>query len=199
MSYYHPSAKYKRLSACSDYSDSAWDGKVTVSFSYAQYGWIQLWICTSAYLQSVTIHLSDVEDPFLDLQKWLESIAEGRYPCSLDIDEEGCVKTLTVEEVGVDKLDFTITSEEDNALDFFRESDDAAVEEPFIVLRCRVSAKQLVREFVRKLNSFITDYLCLDGWNSGWLRQVNLTRLLLLTQDEWIEYINPLFHEHPPQ
>jgi len=144
---------YSRLMKYTPYEDPNWERKVAINFGYAVAGWISLWISNTAFLQNISIHLSNYDDPFEELEKWLEAICSGQSTGQFCIDEEGTVVTLRFIRLGPDLLDFQV-------VDGYGEHD----RERDILIRCRVSAKQLVQEFIFKLDLFIHHYYDWDEW-----------------------------------
>jgi hypothetical protein len=59
-----------------------------------EYGWAKLHLTLDA--TTVSIHLSEVFDPFFELVAWGREIDEGDLPIEMEIDEEGRVAVLTV-------------------------------------------------------------------------------------------------------
>ena len=135
------------------YENPMWEGKVAICFGHADAGWILLWISSTAFLQNISIHLSDYDDPFGKIEMWLEAICLGQSTGQFWIDEEGIVVTLRFIRLGPDLLDFQV-------VDGYGDHDG----DQDILLRCRVSAKQLVREFIFKLDMFIHHYYDWDDW-----------------------------------
>lgn len=147
------------------YDTMGWDGKITVCFSYAIAGWIQLWISGTSYLQHITLYTSHVFNPYPALIEWLEAVAENRLPARLAIDEEGVGKTLIALPLDDGRIDMQIQ--------------DALYEEDGeILFRMRVDRRQLVAEFVRKFELFLKDYYDKNQWEFGHdLPMLDLSRL----------------------
>ncbi len=142
---------------------SEWTGQVTVCFSHAQAGWVMLWIATTAHLQHITIHLTDIYNPFLFLFGWLEEISAGRLPAEVQIDEESIGKTLYAAPAEDDLMDFQILD---------RHQPDQ------VLWGCRCSKRQVVGEFVAKFELFLQRYYQDDGWRfPPGPRAVDLTSL----------------------
>ncbi len=137
------------------YESPEWEGSVTVCFGHPRNGWIMLWIAGTPYLQSLTIHTSDVFDPYTDLIHWLEAIAQDQLPAQVIIDEEGQEKTLVVVPAGNEQVDFQILN------DYIEEKDKE------ILLRLRVSKRQLIAEFIHKFELFQRDYYQRSEWPNG--------------------------------
>lgn len=147
------------------YDSERWDGFITVCFSHASAGWIQLWISGTAFLQHMTIYMSHVSDPFPEMIEWLEAVAENRLPASLAIDEEGVGKTLIALPLDDGRIDLQI-------------QDALYEEEGEILFRMRVDRRQLVAEFVSKFELFVKDYYDKNQWEFGRdLPTLDLTRL----------------------
>src|SRR5574338_776661 len=72
--------RYESILKISPFEKANWNGQITVCFSHVQAGWVLLWIATTAYVQHLTIHLSDAFKPFPDLFHWLEEIVNDRFP-----------------------------------------------------------------------------------------------------------------------
>lgn len=145
-----PDSRYEDFLKLFPYETEGWTGKITFCFSYAQIGWVLLWISTTSYLQHITIHLSDVFDPFPDLIRWIEAIAESRLPSEIEIDEEGVIKQLYANHAGNNLVDIQI------------KDDDGK-----IIFRCRCDRRQLVNEFVNKFELFREQYFETKDWRYG--------------------------------
>jgi len=65
-----------------------------VRLEMEEYGWAKLHLTLDA--TTVSIHLSDVFDPFPELVAWGREIDEGDLPIEMEIDEEGRIAVLTV-------------------------------------------------------------------------------------------------------
>lgn len=150
------------------YDDPWWDGKVTVCFSHATVGWVHLWISGTPYLQHITIFASDVFDPFIELVKWLEAIADNRLPAEFDIDEEGIGKKLSAFPVDDERVDFLVQ--------------DAYSDTNEIFLRLRVPKRQLVTEFVSKLDLFLQAYYEAEQWSGANLKALDLSTIRRFAQ-----------------
>jgi len=70
------------------------DAQLGVRFEMEEYGWAKLHLSLDD--ATVTIHLSDVFDPFPELFVWGREIGEGDLPVEMEIDEEGQEAVLTV-------------------------------------------------------------------------------------------------------
>lgn len=70
------------------------DAEICIRLEMEEYGWAKLHITLDAV--SVTIHLSEVFDPFYELVAWGQKIDEGDLPIQMEIDEEGQEAILTV-------------------------------------------------------------------------------------------------------
>lgn len=162
-----PKNRYEIFVERIPYEDVNWDGAINICFSQAHVGWILLWVTTTAYLQSLTIYCSDVFPPFADMVKWLEAISEGQLPAAFNIDEEGDVKTLRAIPAKNGYLDFQIVDEE-------------LEDEPNILLRARVLPRQLISEFVFKLELLLEkDYQAEDYPYAPNLNELDLSKLRL--------------------
>ena len=65
-----------------------------VRLEMEEYGWAKLHLSLDG--STVSIHLSDVFDPFPELVAWGREIDEGDLPIEMEIDEEGRIAVLTV-------------------------------------------------------------------------------------------------------
>lgn len=162
--------RYASFVKSNPYDSENWDGLITVCFSHASVGWIQLWISGTAFLQHMTIYMSHVSDPFLEMIQWLEAIAENRLPARLAIDEEGVGKTLVALPLDDGRIDLQI-------------QDALYEEEGEILFRMRVDRRQLVAEFVRKFELFLQEYYDKNQWEFG-------SDLLLLDLSRLNQYCN---------
>jgi len=147
-----------------------WNGKISVQFGYASYGWVMLSLMTNASLNSsLVIHLSDVYPPFEDMIDWLKAIANNKTPVSFKIDEEGCYKELIVRPYSgrysedVD-IEFRIIGDTWDA-------EKKEVQEECVFL-CRAKRSQLLDEFVRRLEQWLKEDYDPNEWHQTW-RQDN--------------------------
>lgn len=69
------------------------DAQVRVRLEMKDYGWARLHLSLDD--ATLTIHLSEVFDPFGDLLGWGREIDEGDLPVQIEIDEEGRESVLT--------------------------------------------------------------------------------------------------------
>ncbi|MEW5871291.1 MAG: hypothetical protein AB1894_18610 [Chloroflexota bacterium] len=162
----HNRNRYADFVQYTPYESEAWQGEINVCFSQSTAGWILLWIASTAYLQHITLYTSEVMPPYPDLLRWLEAITEKRLPADCAIFEEGPVKTLRARSAEDGLLDFQI-------LDNYWEIEDAE-----IIFRCRVSPRQLVAEFVAKLELLLEKYYIPEEWpHGGDLRGLDLSKL----------------------
>ena len=165
---------YTKVIEYCPYEDPRWQGKITTCFSYQSSGWALLWISTTAAFQNISIHLSYAFDPYGDLVRWLEAICSDQPTNQFSINEEGTFITLRFTRLGPDLLDFQV-----------HEGDgDIEYEDQDILLRCRVSAKQLVQEFVSKLDLFLRNYSDRKEWILGF--GINISDLARFNS-----YLNP--------
>lgn len=147
------------------YDTPCWDGLITVCFSHASAGWIQLWIGGTSFLQHVTIYTTHVYDPYPEMIEWLQAVAENRLPARLAIDEEGVGKTLIALPLDDGRIDLQI-------------QDTLEEEDGEILFRMRVDRRQLVQEFVSKFELFIQSYYQEEQWEHGCaLRTLDLSGL----------------------
>ncbi|GHT93821.1 hypothetical protein FACS1894116_06660 [Betaproteobacteria bacterium] len=70
------------------------DARLGVRLEMGEYGWAKLHLTLDD--ATVTIHLSEVFDPFPELLAWGREIGEGDLPIEMEIDEEGQEAVLTV-------------------------------------------------------------------------------------------------------
>lgn len=70
------------------------DAQLGIRFEMGEYGWAKLHLTLDK--ATVTIHLSDVFDPFPEILAWGREIDEGDLPIEMEIDEEGQEAVLTV-------------------------------------------------------------------------------------------------------
>ena len=70
------------------------NANLAVCLEMEEYGWAKLHLTLDA--TTVSIHLSDVFDPFPELVAWGREIDEGDLPIKMEIDEEGRIAVLTV-------------------------------------------------------------------------------------------------------
>ena len=75
-------------------SDAMYHGRIAVAFGYPEYGWTQLALLSTAYLESVVILCSWVYDPLPALLQWLERVVAGTFPAEFVVNEEGRSKRL---------------------------------------------------------------------------------------------------------
>lgn len=87
-----------------------WNGRVTVAFSYAKSGWIQMALMATPFCKSVVVHCSDVFDPFPAMQMWLEKIARKELPADWEIDEEETMVLLRARAEPDGCVDFQVWS-----------------------------------------------------------------------------------------
>jgi hypothetical protein len=69
------------------------NANLAVRLEMEEYGWAKLHLTLNA--TTVSIHLSDVFDPFPELVAWGREIDEGDLPIKMEIDEEGRITVLT--------------------------------------------------------------------------------------------------------
>jgi hypothetical protein len=132
-----------------------WDGKVTVAFGYAEYGWIPMAIMTTTFNRSMVVHCSEVFDPFPDMQRWLEQIAGKQLPADWEIDEEGKKTLLRVKADKDDQLDFQI----------WRYSyPENPKYPPQFKLRARIERVQLLMEFYRRFTQYVREDFDPQHW-----------------------------------
>ena len=124
----------------------SWAGKVTIGFSYPYHGWIQFVVTATTYVQNVIVKLSNVFDPFPELIRWLETIAEGNLPNEFVIDEEGVEKIFRAIPVNGDEFIFEIVE--------LLYGEDKSEEEP-IFLYVQVTRKQFLSEFLKRWDDFL--------------------------------------------
>ena len=150
---YSFSSRYTSFVNQYPYENAVWAGKVTVCFSHAQSGWVQVWVAGTSFLQDITIHASHVGDPFPSMVAWLEAIAQNQLPAEFTIDEEGKGKTLLVFPWEQNLLDFQIR-------------EHYSIEEE-LYFRMRVNRRQLIAEFVQKFEHFLKEYHEPAQWEHG--------------------------------
>ena len=154
-----PAGRYRSIIEHNPFDHPGWEGLVTVCFAYPSSGWILFWIAATSYNQDITIHCSFAFDPFFELVHWLEEIVQDHLPCACTIDEEGNYRTLRVDRLADDLLDFQI---------YAGDLDDWESEETPILLRTKVAKRQLVGEMVKKLTMFAAEYDQPDQWYAVW-------------------------------
>jgi hypothetical protein len=141
-----------------DWSSPMWEGEVTICFSKASAGWVQMVLLTTTFNQNHIVHLSEVFDPFADFVVWLRDVTEGRFAMPLYINEEGVFTRLTVLPFNGSLIEFrvekSVFSPEDSSLSYQRE------------LVCRVERYALVAEFYRRLRDFIRHDFEPRNWSS---------------------------------
>ena len=137
------------------FENSFWEGSIAICFNHAHNGWILLWISCTSFLQSTSLYISHVFDPFPKLIKWLESIADDQNPCDAPIDEEGQFKTLRVLPLENGMLDFQI---------LYGHPLEKDIE---IYFRVKVKKHQLISEFIRKFDLFLQEYYDPAQWEHG--------------------------------
>ena len=123
---------------------------VSVELEQAGYGWIDLRIALGDLTASIT--LSDAHDPFPVLLEWLQVIATGDLPVTLEIDEESARKKLLAHAFGRDRLLFAVL--------------DARAETEFVA--GVVERATLLDAFRRELTGFFQDSKRFDP--SKWRR-----------------------------
>jgi hypothetical protein len=142
-------SRYEGIQKNNSLEGSEWTGQITVCFSHAHAGWVLLWIATTSYLQHITLHLTDIYNPFLVLFDWLEAVAADRLPAEINIDEEGIAKTLYA------------ASAEDGLI-YFQIMD--RYQQDQVLWGCRCDRRQLIAEFSAKFELFLQSYYQEDGW-----------------------------------
>jgi hypothetical protein len=145
---------------------------------------------SSAFLRNHIVNCSAVFDPFQDMVKWLNDIAQNKSPASLEIDEEGIFTTLSIIHLDDTWLEFRVHRQVPESLGVGACAADR-------LILCRVRKYQLLSEFYRRLQDFLQhDYRprCWDssGWqeflfNERTLNEVqDLNGLDLAKLDEWL-------------
>ena len=175
-----------------DWSSPVWEGEVTICFSKASAGWVQMALLTTAFNQNHIVHLSEVFDPFANIVAWLREVTQGRFAKPLSINEEGVYTRLTVYPFSNDLLEFrvekSVFSPVDSSLGIQR------------ALVCRVGRYSLVAEFHRRLRDFIRHDFQPGNWSAGrwweyemdeeiYPRWSDLRRLDLSPLADWL-YVN---------
>lgn len=142
-----------------------WDGKISAQFGFPADGWVLLSLLTTAYNGSLTIHLSDTYDPFWDMVDWLKAIADGNLPASFKIDEEGNYKELIVRPYQGRYSEYADIEFRING-DYWDEEAEESKECCYFLSRAMRS--QLLHEFTRRLDQWLTEDYDADGWNRSW-------------------------------
>ena len=132
-----------------------WDGKLSVAFGYAEYGWILMAIMTTTFNRSVVVHCSEVFDPFPDMQRWLEQIAHKQLPADWEIDEEGKKTLLRVKDDNDNQLDFQVWN--------YPYPEDPNYP-PQLKLRARIERTQLLKEFYRRFTRYVREDFDPQHW-----------------------------------
>jgi len=149
--------------------EQSWSGKVSFSLSYPHAGWITLTVSSTAYIQTVHIDCSHVFDPFPNFLEWLGKIATGNLPCECSIDEEGHGKTFRAKAVNDEDLLLTITP-------IYWRPREGEEEEP-LYLYTVASRKQVVADFLRCWDDFITNHWDQNEWESRDLSALDVSAL----------------------
>jgi hypothetical protein len=140
------------------WSCSIWEGKVSVAFGYAEWGWISLAVMTTPFCQSTIIDCSEVFDPFPDMEKWLRKIRLRKLPAEWHIDIEGSLMVLRALPEKGDRIDFqvwTVPYEENSQYP------------PKMLLRSRLVRVQLLQEFYRRFTRYVKEDYNPRQWISG--------------------------------
>jgi len=125
-----------------------WNGKISVAFGYADSGWIQMAIMTTAFNENAVVQCSSSFDPFPDMQRWLEQIAKRDLPADWKIDEEGCTALLRVKADKDDQLDFQLWR--------YVWPEDPEYP-PQLKCRNRIQRIQLLDEFHRRFTQYVRE------------------------------------------
>lgn len=135
---------YAELIKLVPYESEEWEGFISVAFGKAHDGWIMFWVACTPLNQHVTIHASNVDDPFPKMVMWLEAISKDNLPAEIEIDEEGQVKTMRVDRIEgqPSKVNFSVI----DALEWDKDKQT--------ILRAKLEKNQLIAEFVRKLEDY---------------------------------------------
>lgn len=162
--------KYTPPEGSQPWSNGWWDGKLTVAFSHATAGWIQMALLTTTWTKGVIIHCSEPWSPFREMVKWLNNIADRRFPTVWDVYEEGWKRLLIVHAYDEDKVDLQVWGEE---------TDCENPPPPKFYFRTRLDRIQLLHEFHRKFAQYVREDFDISEWSPpdpwGYNSQEDLT------------------------
>ena len=133
-----------------------WEGRVTICFGPAEYGWVMMAILCTAYNNHHVIHLSDTFDPFPDLITWVIGIINGKSG-TLYIDEEGHGSYLTARTIDSDWIELVVEDE------YYSEKSGQVF--PRMRVLAVVNRRGFVTEFYRRYTDFLRNEYDRDGWN----------------------------------
>jgi len=148
--------KYTPPEGREPWSNGWWDGKLTVAFSHATCGWIQMALLTTTWNNGVIIHCSEPWSPFRNMVKWLTNIADRRFPTIWDIYEEGWKRLLIVKADRDDTIDLQVWGE----MTEVREPPP-----PNFYFRTRLDRIQLLHEFHRKFTQYVREDFDINEWS----------------------------------
>lgn len=123
-----------------------WEGKVSIQFGYPDRGWILLSNTCTSYLQHLTVHLSDVFDPFTEMAQWMTDIAANHPLSEFMIDEEGECKTLRATPLDSDSFALEILD---------ADWDETNANEQPVFMYAKVERRQFVAEFLHAWDDFL--------------------------------------------
>ncbi len=143
-----------------DWDNVMWDGKLAVQWSYARFGWVGLSLLGAGASTVAVLRLSEVFDPFNELVRWLEAIADDALPATLTINEESCCKRLEVRryagrQAAYSDIEFRVTDLDWDAME---------LPDPECRLLLRTTRVQLLDEFTRRLSAWLQHDYEPDGW-----------------------------------
>lgn len=139
--------------------EHSWDGRVTMSFSYPEHGWIQMAVTCTAYVQGVIVDISAAFDPFPEFIRWLRNIVEGKLPSEFIIDGESCPKVFRASPANEEEFIFEIAEWLWNK---------KGVQEP-LYMYVRVSKQQFLSEFLRRWDELVNEKFDPNLWKESTL------------------------------
>lgn len=155
--------------------ERSWEGKVTISFSYPEHGWIQMAVTCTAYVQGVIVRLSAAFDPFPEFIRWLEDIAAGRLPSEMVVDEEGVEKIFRASPIDKDNFLFEIAE-----LEY---ADNKSEEEP-LFLYVQVAKDQFLSEFLKRWDELLQEKYDPNHWKESRidLRTLDVSQIRMMVE-----------------
>lgn len=133
---------------------------IQVSFTNEGHGWILMKLDLPEKL--ISVHLSNVFDPFPDMLRWMEDICKDWLPAILIIDEEGYGKKLIA-----DRL-----SKEANDSVLLRVYEWGKSRRDYLLTKSEIPKHMLVKSVLNRLQSF-----CEREKDLSWRNDYNLYEL----------------------